>query len=252
MAVLRIGTCSWKYPSWHELVYSAPKGINYLAEYAEHYDTVEVDQWFWSLFGADSVKLPSPFDVERYRSSVPDGFRFAVKASRFITHVKRLRAVEEPLETFLERAGILDDKLGPILYQLPPSVKRDDALLERVLALLPAGLRHVVEFRDASWYHDRVFDMLRCYDVAFCMHDMRGSETPVVATTGFAYIRFHGTSGYYSGRYTDAELDGWAERIRHLGPGLSTTYVYFNNDIGGHAVRNAATLAGKLADSGEM
>ena len=180
MAVLRIGTCSWKYPSWHELVYSAPKGINYLAEYAEHYDTVEVDQWFWSLFGADSVKLPSPFDVERYRSSVPDGFRFAVKVpnSVTLTHFYK-KAKGDPLvanpfflsvplfESFVLSLGPLHDLLGPLMFQFEylnrlkmPSQRQFEERFEVFARQLPEGLRYAVETRNGNYLKASYFEFL--------------------------------------------------------------------------------------------
>ena len=237
-AEYHVGTSGFHYDHWRGVFYpdDVPKS-QWLEFYARSFPTVELNASFY--------RLPAERTFEQWRERVPNGFRFAVKASRFITHIKRLRDVEEPLETFLKRAYLLEEKLGPILYQLPPSMKRDEGLLEAFLALLPAEMRHVLEFRDASWYHEAVFGLLRRCNVAFCVHDMRRSQTPVVATAEFGYLRFHGISGRYSGCYTDEELEQWAEKVRQMGR-LKTVYVYFNNDVGGHAVGNATSLAEKL------
>ena len=238
-----MGTSGWSYNHWRGVFY--PDGLpsgKWLEFYAQRFPSVELNASFY--------RLPTERAFQRWHDVAPGGFCFAVKASRFITHIRKLRDAEEPLGTFLRRAGILGEKLGPVLYQLPPSMRRDDGLLEAFLTLLPHGLRHVFEFRNDSWYDEGVFDLLRRHGAAFCVHDMRPLETPVVATTGFAYLRFHGTSGRYAGCYGDEELEAWAEAIRCVGSGLKTVYAYFNNDIGGHAVGNASTLARVLATNG--
>ena len=180
MAELRIGTCSWQYPSWHGLVYTAPRGINYLAEYAEHYDTVEVDRWFWSLFGADSVRLPNPFDVERYRDSVSDGFRFALKVPNSITltHFYK-KAKGDPLvanphflsvplfESFVSSLDPIRDLLGPLMYQFEylnrqkmPSQRRFEERFEAFAGELPNGLRYAVETRNGNYLNASYFEFL--------------------------------------------------------------------------------------------
>ncbi len=180
MADLRIGTCSWKFPSWHGLVYSAPKGINYLAEYARRYDTVEVDQWFWSLFGVDSVKLPAPADVARYRDSVPDDFRFTVKApnSVTLTHLYR-KGKADPLvanphlfslslfASFLSLLDPLEGILGPIMFQFEylnrqkmPSQARFLELFHQFADQLSPGYRYAVEVRNPKYLNGPYFEFL--------------------------------------------------------------------------------------------
>jgi len=178
MAELRIGTCSWKFPSWHGLVYSAPKGINYLQEYATHYNTVEIDQWFWSLFG-DTVKLPDPQDVQAYRDSVPDDFRFTVKAPNSITLSHLHSAKGKPLVanphflspslcgTFLARLDPLRDLLGPVMFQFEylnkqkmPSQDQFQALFQRFVEQLPTSYQYGVEIRNQNYLNASYFQFL--------------------------------------------------------------------------------------------
>ena len=235
-----IGTSGWVYNHWRGLFY--PEGLaqaRWLEFYAKHFSTVELNNTFYHL------PTERAFEAWRERSS-PD-FSYAVKVSRFITHLKKLRNVEGALEKFLSRAKLLEKKLGPLLYQLPPQMPRHDAILEAFLCLLPGGLRHVFEFRHDSWFDDKVFDLLRRYNSGFCIFDMPGLTTPLVATTDFAYIRFHGSSDLYSSCYSDEEMRQWAEMISEIGRDLKAVYIYFNNDAEAFAVRNAKTLARQLA-----
>ena len=180
MAELRIGTCSWKFPSWHELVYSAPQGINYLQEYAAHYNTVEVDQWFWSLFGQDSVRLPNPADVEAYRRSVPDNFRFTVKVPNSITLTHLYRKVKAgslvanphflsvPLfQDFLSLLDPLRDVLGPLMFQFEylnrqkmPSQHHFQERFEPFARQLPASYPYAVEVRNPNYLNQSYFEFL--------------------------------------------------------------------------------------------
>lgn len=234
-----IGTSGFVYKHWRGKFYppDLPQS-KWLGFYAQCFATVELNNTFY--------RLPSEASFRRWRETPPPRFLYAVKASRFITHIKRLHNVEEPLETFLSRACLLEEKLGPLLYQLPPSIHRDDTRLEAFLKLLPQELSHVFEFRHESWCDEGVFDLLQRYNVGFCIYDMPGFTTPVVATTDFAYIRFHGSTWMYGSCYSDEELATWAERIANLGKGLRTVYIYFNNDAEGFATRNALTLREQL------
>ena len=230
-----IGTSGWHYDWWRERFY--PQGLakaEWLEFYAEHFPTVELNNSFY--------RLPSEKAFINWRDCSPVGFTFAVKVSRFITHIKRLRNIEEPLENFLVRAQFLREKLGPLLYQLPPNMHRNDEVLEAFLHLLPRGFRHVFEFRHESWLDDRVFHILRQYNVGLCVFDMPGFTSPLVATADFAYIRFHGSASLYGSCYSDEELREWVGKIAHLGRGLKEVYIYFNNDSEAFAVRNAQAL----------
>jgi uncharacterized protein YecE (DUF72 family) len=162
--------------------------------------------------------------------------------SRFITHIKRLRNLGSAVENFLSRASFLEEKLGPMLYQLPPNMKRNDELLQNFLSLLPPKYQHVVEFRHESWIDDAVFDILRGHNIGLCIFDMPGFGCPLVATSDFAYIRLHGSKGLYSSCYSDEELSQWAQRIAQLGQNIKASYIYFNNDAEAFAVENAMTL----------
>jgi uncharacterized protein YecE (DUF72 family) len=237
---LQVGTSGWMYDHWRGEFYPAelPKS-KWLSYYVQHFSTVELNSSFYHL--------PSEKAFGTWRDKAPDGFVYAVKVSRYITHLKKLRDVEEPLETFVSRARLLGDKLGPLLYQLPPGLKRNVAVLEDFLKLLPGDLQHVFEFRNESWFDDEVYALLRKYRAGFCVYDLPGTTTPLVATADFAYVRFHGSVGLYDSCYTDDELRSWAKKIARLGKGLSVVYVYFNNDSHAFAIRNARDLRRLLA-----
>ena len=236
MAVYYIGTSGWHYGHWRGLFYpeklATPKWLGF---YAQHFTTVELNNSFY--------RLPSEKAFVNWWESSPEGFVFAVKVSRFITHIKRLKDVEEPLQNFLRRADFLQDKLGSLLYQLPPGMRRDDERLEAFLAILPRQYRHVFEFRHESWIDEGVFSLLRQYNAGLCVFDMPDFACPIVATADFAYVRFHGSTGLYRSCYSDEELSKWAEKIAELGKNLKAVYIYFNNDAEAYAVRNAKTLA---------
>lgn len=234
-----VGTSGWHYDHWRYLFYpdKLPKA-KWLEFYASHFTTVELNNSFY--------RLPSEEAFTAWRNSSPANFTFAVKVSRFITHIKRLKNIEQPVGTFLDRAKILKQKLGPLLYQLPPNMHRNDDRLESFLSILPRGLKHVLEFRHESWLDDGVFEILRRYNAGLCVFDMPGLSCPLVATADFAYIRFHGSTGLYSSCYSDKELADWAKRLAGLAPEVKEVYIYFNNDAEAFAVRNAITLGGYL------
>ena len=230
-----IGTSGWHYDHWRGRFY--PEKLNkseWLGFYSNHFSTVELNSSFY--------RLPLEAAFFRWRDSSPGDFLFAVKVSRFITHIKRLRDSEEPLDTFVNRARILTGKLGPLLYQLPPSMHRNDEVLAAFLAILPQEMKHVIEFRHQSWFDEGVFAILRRYNAGFCVFDMPNLVCPLVATADFAYIRFHGSLSLYSSDYNDEELAGWAKGITNLATSLKEVYIYFNNDVGGFAIENARTL----------
>ncbi len=237
--VYHIGTSGWHYDDWRQRFYP-PKlpRADWLGFYAERFDTVELNNSFY--------RLPSEKAFGNWRDSTPAGFCFAVKASRYITHVKRLKDAEEPVEKFMERAEILGDKLGPMLYQLPPNMHRDDERLEGFLKILPGKIKSVVEFRHDSWLKEEVFDILRGYGAGLCVFDMPLLRCPLAATAGFAYIRFHGSEGLYSSSYySDEEMAEWAGRLAALA--VNDMYIYFNNDVSGYALDNAGTIRRLLA-----
>ena len=234
-ATYYIGTSGWHYDHWRQRFYPPKLGKpGWLDFYARHFSTVELNNSFY--------RLPSEAAFANWHDSSPDGFRFAVKVSRFITHIKRLKDVGEPVDKFMNRAKILGEKLGPLLYQLPPNMHRDDGRLESFLSILPLGMKHVVEFRHESWLDEGVFEVLRKYNTALCVFDMPSLRCPLETTADFAYIRFHGSQGLYSSYYSDEELADWAKRLAALGENLKEIYIYFNNDAEGFAIRNAMTI----------
>lgn len=231
-----IGTSGWHYKHWLGLFYPEKFPINQmLAFYAQHFDTVELNNTFYHL------PLPSSFD--KWRESTPRDFVFAVKGSRFITHMKKLKDPESSTQKFFDGAERLEGKLGPILFQLPPRWKLNVERLKQFLESLPSGHRYVFEFRDESWLVKEAFDVLRQFNAAFCIHDLANMRTPLEITANFTYIRFHGPGeAKYQGSYSNRELQEWAERISDWRSELKGIHVYFNNDIGGHAVWNAQAL----------
>jgi len=237
-----IGTSGWHYDHWRHRFYpEALAKAKWLEFYATHFTTVELNNSFY--------RLPSEAAFAVWRDSSPANFAFAVKVSRFITHIKRLKNTQEAVETFMSRARILGGKLGPLLYQLPPNMHRDDDWLESFLSTLPQGMKHVVEFRHQSWLDDEVFEILHKYNIGLCVFDMPSLSCPLVVTADFAYIRFHGSTDLYSSCYSDEELAGWAKRLANLATNLEAMYIYFNNDAEAFAVRNAITLRGYLQNA---
>lgn len=234
-----VGTSGWHYDHWRLRFY--PPGLaksRWLEFYAQHFSTVELNASFY--------RLPSEKAYRAWYEQSPPGFLFAVKASRLITHYRRLRDVEEALALFYARATLLREKLGPILYQLPPDLRRDDATLEGFLRQLPAELRHVVEFRHPSWFAEPVYELLARYRTAFCVFDLADLPCPRVATAPLVYVRFHGAAGKYWGAYGEEGTAYWASEIKDLASGRGEVFAYFNNDAEAQAVRDAALLRTKL------
>jgi len=234
-----IGTSGWHYEHWRGRFYpeQLPKA-KWLGFYADHFTTVEVNNSFY--------RLPSENTFANWYGNSPDNFTFAVKVSRYVTHIKRLKNAEEAVGKFISRAKLLKEKLGPLLYQLPPNMHRNDEVLESFMSSLPQGFKHVFEFRHQSWFEDRVLETLHKYNVGFCIFDMPHLDCPLVATADFAYIRFHGSTELYSSCYSDEELAHWAKKLKDLATNLKEVYIYFNNDAGAFAVKNAMTLGNYL------
>jgi uncharacterized protein YecE (DUF72 family) len=235
---VRIGCSGWNYRHWREVVY--PKGLpvrRWLEHYASLFDTVEVNTTFY--------RLPSRDAVAAWVEQTPANFLFSVKASRYLTHIKRLTDMERGVERFYERIEPLReaDKFGPVLWQLPGTFHRDDERLERALDALPAG-RHCFEFRHPSWFCADVYSLLREHRVALVIadHPERPFQTHE-RTADWTFIRFHYGRRGRGGNYSRSELDTWKRRIaawRSSGDVLA----YFNNDWNGYAVRNALSLRG--------
>jgi uncharacterized protein YecE (DUF72 family) len=231
----RVGCSGWEYKHWRGDFYppEIPKA-SWFEHYAATFDTVEINNTFY--------RLPEQHTFAAWAERAPRRFLFAVKASRFLTHMKKLKDPEEPLDRLFGRMRPLEGHLGPVLYQLPPGWKCDAVRLEHFLQVLPRGVQHVLEFRDPSWYADEVLALMERYHVALCLHDMRGSATGRERVGPFVYVRFHGATGNYGGGYSDDRLEGWAGWLAEQRTAGADVYAYFNNDIGGHAPRNAVTL----------
>jgi uncharacterized protein YecE (DUF72 family) len=233
-ASVRIGTSGWQYRHWAGSFY--PAGLpqdRWLEHYVTHFDTVELNNPFY--------RLPEGSVFEAWARRVPPGFKFAVKASRYLTHVRRLRDPEEPLERLWVRARRLGDRLGPVLYQLPPRWNTNHERLRIFLDALPDEAQ-ALEFRDRGWYGAETARLLEEAGVALCLHDMEGSATDPRPVGPFVYVRFHGSGTRYGGRYPHQRLSAWADRIIRWSKHGLPVWAYFNNDIGGHAFRDADRL----------
>jgi uncharacterized protein YecE (DUF72 family) len=229
---LRIGTSGYQYDDWRGLFYpeDLPKSA-WFAYYAQRFDAVELNATFY--------RLPEAATFERWREAAPKGFCYALKFSRYGTHLKRLKEPADTIGLFIERARLLGPSLGPILVQLPPRWHVDPDRLDAFLEAAPKRYRWAVELRDPSWLCEDVYALLRKHGAALCVHDLI-ERHPRVRTADWVYLRFHGDE--YTGSYSPQALSAAARRIRvHLADGHDV-YAFFNNDIGGHAVRNAADL----------
>jgi uncharacterized protein YecE (DUF72 family) len=235
MAEVRIGVSGWSYPHWRGAFY--PEGLrvkDQLAYCAARFPTLEINGSFY--------RLPTEKAVASWRDAAPDGFVFAWKASRFITHYRRLKEVDDSLKLVFARMEGLGEKAGPALFQLPPQMKADLARLADFLPRLPRGRRVAIEFRHPSWYDEAVYALLREHGVAFCVSDHHDAPAPWLATAGFVYVRGHGPGGDYSGAYSDGELKAWAGRIRAWTQEGRDAWVYFDNDVEAAAPKDAARL----------
>ena len=238
---VRIGCSGWNYAHWRERVY--PKGCptaRWLEFYAGLFDTVEVNTTFY--------RLPKRDSVARWVDQTPDGFVFAVKMSRYITHLKRLTDLEGGLARFYERIEplVASRKLGPVLWQLPPNFKRDDERLAQALEQAPPG-RHCFEFREPSWYTDDVYELLRRQGAALVIPDSpRYPFRTLELTTDWMFVRLHHGARGRRGNYSETELEEWAERIDGWRRKVEV-YVYFNNDWESFAVANGLRLRELLA-----
>lgn len=236
-AEVRIGTSGWHYAHWRGSFYpDRCSNAKMLEFYFERLDTVEINNSFY--------RLPSAETFRCWRESTPNGFCFAVKASRFITHNKKLKDPENALDKFFPPASELKEKLGPILFQLPPKWRVNVQRLEEFLSVLPKGKRwrYAFEFREPSWLNEETCAVLRKHNAAFCIYELAGFRTENVVTADWVYVRLHGPGEKYQGCYDSSQLAEWAERIATWQQQLRAIYVYFDNDQAGYAVQNALEL----------
>jgi uncharacterized protein YecE (DUF72 family) len=205
-----------------------------LAHYAAHFDSVEVNNLFY--------RLARPEAVAAWRDATPGPFLFAVKASRYLTHMKKLLDPAPGLARFLLVAEALGPKLGPILFQLPPRFGCNPGRLEAFLQALPPAHRYVFELRDTTWHTEEVYGILARHRAAFCVWDLAGVRAPPRVTTDFVYVRLHGPGGKYQGSYSRAQLRRWARQAQAWAAELGDVYIYFDNDQAGYAALNARVL----------
>lgn len=240
--LIHVGCSGWVYRHWKGGFY--PAGLpqkRWFEHYSAEFDTVEINASFY--------RLPLASTFTGWLEKAPPGFRYAVKANRFLTHLKKLVGCEEQVDEFIALARGLGETLGPILYQLPPSLKKDLARLEAFLARLPPDLEHVVEFRHASWYDEDVLALLDTRGAGFVAHDLVGLISPRWASGRTAYVRFHGTAGKYWGRYSGDQIAQWADWLLEQRARGRSAWAYFNNDIHEHAIEDARALKRRLAGS---
>jgi uncharacterized protein YecE (DUF72 family) len=237
---IRIGCSGWNYESWKDEFYEGKPPRLWLEHYARFFDSVEVNNTFY--------RLPLKTSVARWVEQTPPDFLFAVKASRYLTHIKRLTDLAGGVERYYERLEPLvrSPKLGPVLWQLPATFRRDDERLAATLEALPAG-RHCFEFRHPSWFAEPVYELLRGHAAALVIADrpeVKEFQTHVF-TTDWTYVRFHYGSRGRNGNYSERELEEWAQRFERWSAGVDVL-AYFNNDWEVYAVRNALWLKRRL------
>jgi uncharacterized protein YecE (DUF72 family) len=217
--VILVGTSGYNYPEWKGSFYPADlPAAKFLPYYASRFPTVEINYTFY--------RMPTPKLIAGWRTQVPPGFRFTLKAPKRITHDRRLRATEvaEPLQGFVTAAAELGPQLAALLFQLPPNFKKDLAVLNDFLSLLPPKTTAAFEFRHESWLDDTVYDALRARNIALCIADSETRETPLVSTASYAYLRLRDEG------YGDADIAQWTQTARTLGERASDVFVYFKHE----------------------
>jgi uncharacterized protein YecE (DUF72 family) len=233
---IRVGTSGFHYKHWKGPFY--PRKMREAAMldfYTQHFDTVELNNSFYRLPTVDAFKC--------WPDATPKDFLFAVKASRFITHNKKLKDPENAVDNLLPGAAHLGKKLGPVLFQLPPKWRVNPERLRNLLQILPRDLRYAFEFRELSWITAEICAILRKFNPAFCIYELAGYQSPLSITADFTYVRLHGPeSSKYQGSYSEQQLSQWARQIESWAEELKALYFYFDNDHAGYAAANALRL----------
>jgi uncharacterized protein YecE (DUF72 family) len=238
-ARIHIGTSGWHYKHWRGPFYPAElREPDMLRFYVQQFDTVEINNSFY--------RLPTMIAIENWRDFTPAEFCFSVKGSRYLTHMKKLKDPEPGLAKFFRRIEKLGKKLGPILFQLPPGWQCNVDRLDSFLTVLPRKHRYAFELRDSRWHNRAIYALLRRYNVAFCIYELAGFQSPGEITADFTYVRLHGPLGAYQGSYQKDRLADWSRQIRRWQQTLKDVFVYFDNDQGGFAARNALELKAML------
>jgi uncharacterized protein YecE (DUF72 family) len=242
VGTIAVGTSGWSYQHWDGTFYpeDVPK-FRWFEHYLGQFPTVEVNYSFY--------RLPSAKTIRRWYDQVPDRFRYATKGSRLITHFRRLADCASELDTYLDRITGLKAHLGAILWQLPPDLERDVGRLESFLCLLPASVRHAMEFRHPSWLDDRTFEVLGEHGVACVSVSSQQMPRDFSMTADFAYARFHGLTSGFAHDYNEAELQPWADFLAKVAADDKDGFVYFNNDARARAPKNARELITMLGEA---
>ncbi len=237
---VHIGTSGFSYDHWkRRFCPDDLKSRRWLEYYCKIFDTVELNSTFYHL--------PAEKIVKSWHDRSPKNLTYAVKASRYITHRLKLANTEESLKLFYSRVRQFKSKLGPVLFQLPPSLKMDLKKLKDFCRLLKKSYRHVIEFRHESWQTNDIVDLLREYNICACFVSMPGIQSTEAVTSNFIYIRFHGSAELYASRYTKRQLSAWARLLDEYRKLNLDIYAYFNNDYNAYAVENAITLKEMLS-----
>jgi uncharacterized protein YecE (DUF72 family) len=237
---IHVGTSGWHYEHWKGPFYpdDCPKK-DFLLIYVKHFQTTEINNTFY--------QLPKKKTLSAWERQVPDDFIFSVKASRYITHMKKLKDGDRTVPPLLQGIGAIGSKLGPILFQLPPRWKCNPSRLEAFLRGLPENFRYAFEFRDPSWFDPRVYDILTEHNAAFCMYELAGRLSPKKITAPFIYVRLHGPEGAYQGQYSTEALSGWAGAFSTWSSQGKDVFCYFDNDEAGYAAQDALKLKKMLS-----
>lgn len=237
---VHIGCSGWNYKDWRGKFYPEKLAAkNWLKFYSEQFNSVEVNSTFY--------RFPKDEYIEKWRDTVSDDFLFTLKGSRYVTHMKKLNEVEESVARFNDVAKLLKDKLGSVLWQLPPSLHRDDERLKNFCKLLDPDIKNVIEFRHESWYNEEVYKLLADHNVIFCALSSPRFPEEMITTAKTGYLRFHGKGKkWYDYLYSSEELKEWYEQIKKAD--LEEIFIYFNNDINANAPENAKELRSLLDD----
>ena len=239
--LIHIGTSGWHYQHWKGPFY--PEDLSderFLDYYMNSFETSEINNTFY--------KLSDKKTFVHWRDTVPEDFIFSVKASRYITHMKKLKDPDEPIAAFIHRVDVLGKKLGPILFQLPPKWNFNLERLKGFLDALPEDYRYAFEFRDTRWFAQQTEEVLAEKGAAFCIYDFEHRESPRSVTADFVYVRLHGPDGAYKGKYDEKTLSDWAEAFSSWASQEKEVFCYFDNDEKAYAVQNALKLKELLAD----
>ena len=230
-----IGTSGWHYKHWVGTFYPKnTKDSQQLSHYLRFFKTVELNNSFY--------RLPSAETFKTWRRAVPKDFIFSVKGSRFISHMKKLKVERHSIQIFFDSVKNLREKTGPILFQLPPKWKINVERLHDFLRIIPKKYRYAFEFRNNSWYDEKIYAVLRKFNAAFCVYELEHHLSPIITTANFVYVRLHGPDGKYAGSYSDSQLKNWVRRCRQWQEDGKDVFVYFDNDQLGYAAWNAITL----------